>query len=153
MGNKKYPVKIVNAQKELPEWTQLVGYFNMPIERNSQHDALEFCEELINYVVSVATIERKLIRYWIAGKVINLNETARSSKSKEQSILTVNPDRVTNDMVSKSTEDLYKENHFDNSMNEASISSNINVERKKRFGRKKNSCYRSVVLPILKVTV
>ena len=27
MGNKKYPVKIVNAQKELPEWTQLVGYF------------------------------------------------------------------------------------------------------------------------------
>ena len=63
------------------------------------------------------------IRYWNASKVINLNETPRSSKSKQQSILTVNPDIVTNDMLSKSIEDLYKQNHFDNSMNEASISS------------------------------
>ena len=79
---------------------------------------------------------------WIASKVINLNETPRISKSKQQSILTVDPDIVTNDMVSKSIEDLYKQNHFNNSMNEANVSSNINVERKKRFGRKKKSCYR-----------
>ena len=52
MGNKKYPVKIVYAQKELPEWTQLAGYLNMPIGHNGQHNALEFYEELINYVVS-----------------------------------------------------------------------------------------------------
>ena len=47
MGNKKYPVKIVYAQKELPEWTQLAGYLNMPIGHNGQHNALEFYEELI----------------------------------------------------------------------------------------------------------
>lgn len=82
------------------------------------------------------------IRYWIASKVINLNETPRSSKSKQQNILTVDSDIVTNDMVSKSIEDLYKQNHFDNSMNEASTSNNINVEIKKRFDRKKKSCYR-----------
>ena len=58
------------------------------------------------------------ICYWIASKVINLNETPRSSKSKQQSILTVDPDIVTNDIVSKSVEGLYKQNHFNNSMNE-----------------------------------
>ena len=65
-------------------------------------------------------------------------EVQRASNS----ILTVDPDTVTNDMVSKSIENLYKQNHFKNSMNEASISSNSNVQRKKRFGRKKKSCYR-----------
>ena len=33
----------------------------MPIEHNSQHDALEFYKELFNYVASVATIERNFI--------------------------------------------------------------------------------------------
>ena len=61
MGNKKYLVKIVNVQKELIGWTQLAGYLNKPIEHNSQHDALEFYEELVNYVASVATMERNFI--------------------------------------------------------------------------------------------
>ena len=52
MGNKKYPPEILTAQRELPERTQLTGYLNMPIEHNSQLDALEFYEELVNYVVS-----------------------------------------------------------------------------------------------------
>ena len=65
-------------------------------------------------------------------------EVQRASNS----ILTVDPDTVTNDMVSKSIENIYKQNHLKNSMNETSISSNINVQRKKRFGRKKKSCYR-----------
>lgn len=33
----------------------------MPIEHNSQHDALGFYEELVNYVVTVATMERNFI--------------------------------------------------------------------------------------------
>ena len=33
----------------------------MPIEYNSQHEALEFYEELVNYVVSVATMEQNFI--------------------------------------------------------------------------------------------
>lgn len=61
MGNKKYLVKIVNAQKGLPEWTQLAGYLNMPTEHKSQHNALEFYEELVNYVVSVAIMQRNFI--------------------------------------------------------------------------------------------
>ena len=59
--NKKHLVKIVNAQKKQPEWIRLTGCLNIPIEDNSQHDALKFYEELVKYVVSVATMEQNFI--------------------------------------------------------------------------------------------
>ena len=56
------------------------------------------------------------ICYWIAKKVINLNERPRNSISKQQNILIVDPDIVIDDVVSKLIEDLNKQNQFKNSM-------------------------------------
>ena len=56
------------------------------------------------------------ICYWIANKVINLNERPRNSISKQQNILIVDPDIVIDDVVSKLIEDLNKQNQFKNSM-------------------------------------
>ena len=56
------------------------------------------------------------ICYWIANKVINLNERPKNSISKQQNILIVDPDIVIDDVVSKLIEDLNKQNQFKNSM-------------------------------------
>ena len=56
------------------------------------------------------------ICYWIANKVINLNERPRNSISKQQNILIVDPDIVIDDVVSKLIEDLNKQNQFKNSI-------------------------------------
>ena len=56
------------------------------------------------------------ICYWIANKVINLNERPRNSISKQQNILIVDPDIVIDDVVPKLIEDLNKQNQFKNSM-------------------------------------
>ena len=56
------------------------------------------------------------ICYWIANKVINLNERPKNSISKQQNILIVDPDIVIDDVVPKLIEDLNKQNQFKNSM-------------------------------------